>query len=232
MNASELLHVWEIGQSLPPLERVIFLLARAGWQDAGSLTIGHKNRALLTLHEELFGPQMACVAGCPQCAARLEFSLSTAVFLLSEQHEPAQTLAVEHKAYSLTVRQPELRDLQAAQGQGASLYAQCVIDAQLGEEMVSIDALPESTRRRVAEALLLDDPLLDIQLALDCPNCGAAWKSQLDLLAFLWQEIEQWGQQMLRNIHRLASAYGWSEQEILALSAWRRDRYLELLNNG
>jgi hypothetical protein len=232
LNASELLQVWETGRQLPPLERALLLLTRAGWQDAGSLTIGRQNRALLTLREAFFGPQMACVAYCPRCETQLEFTLNTAELAAPAIAPAGHTISLQHDIYTLTVRQPQLRDLQAAQGQGASLYALCVVDARLGEQQTAIDALPETARQQAAEALLLDDPLLDIQLALDCPACGASWSSPLDLLAFLWQEIEQWGQRMLRGVHRLASAYGWSEGDILALSAWRRGHYLELLNNG
>ena len=231
MNASELLQVWEVGRGLPPLERVIFLLTRAGWQDAGSLTVGQKNRALISLHEQFFSPQLACVARCPRCSTQLEFALSTALLAASAEHEPRQMLTLDHQAYTLTVRQPQLRDLQIAQGQGASLYARCVVEARSDKETVAFELLPESARLSVAKALLLDDPLLDIRLALECPECGASWKSPLDLLAFLWQEIERWSQRMLITIYRLASAYGWSEEQILSLSAWRRNRYLDLINH-
>jgi hypothetical protein len=33
----------------------------------------------------------------------------------------------------------------------------------------------------------------------------------------------------LRDVHELASAYGWRESEILALSPQRRQAYLELV---
>jgi hypothetical protein len=232
LNASDLLQVWEKGQSLPPLERVLLLLVSAGWQDPESLTIGSKNRALLTLRQDLFGPQMECIVLCPQCATRLEFTLSTAVLLDSAPEQSAQTFTVQHQTCALTIRQPQLRDLQTAQGKGSSLYEQCLVEARSGQQPIAMDDLPEAVRHEVAAALQIDDPLLDIQLSLDCPDCGKSWNSPLDLLAFLWQEIEQWGQRMLATIHRLASAYGWSEKDILALSAWRRNRYLEMLNYG
>jgi hypothetical protein len=231
LNASDLLNVWEVGQSLPHLERLLLVLASAGWQDSGSLTIGRKNRALLSLRTDLFGSQMECVVLCPQCGARSEFSLSTAVLLDAAQEPSTQVLTVEHEAYVVTVQQPKLRDLQAAQGRGSSLYEQCLVEARSGQQPIAVDDLPEAVRHEVAEALQMDDPLLEIGLSLDCPDCGTSWRSRLDLLAFLWQEIEQWGQRMLETVHRLASAYGWSEKDILALSAWRRQQYMERLNS-
>jgi hypothetical protein len=51
----------------------------------------------------------------------------------------------------------------------------------------------------------------------------------LDPLSFLWHELEQWARQTLAAVHRLAGAYGWREQDILALSAKRRQIYLEMI---
>ena len=37
---------------------------------------------------------------------------------------------------------------------------------------------------------------------------------------------------LLHEVHRLASAYGWSETDVLAMSAMRRGVYLELARGG
>ena len=34
---------------------------------------------------------------------------------------------------------------------------------------------------------------------------------------------------LMRDIHLLASAYGWTEAEVLSLSAWRRQAYLDMV---
>jgi hypothetical protein len=62
---------------------------------------------------------------------------------------------------------------------------------------------------------------------LTCPSCGASWQEGLDILSFFWDEIENWAYRTLHEIHMLALAYGWSEPEILSLSAARRQMYLE-----
>ena len=49
--------------------------------------------------------------------------------------------------------------------------------------------------------------------------------------AFLWAEIHAWAQQLLRDVHTLAIAYGWSETEVLALPAARRRAYLDLVQS-
>ena len=44
-------------------------------------------------------------------------------------------------------------------------------------------------------------------------------------------ELEAQAKRLLRSVHVLASAYGWSESEILALSEARRDAYVELVQS-
>ena len=45
------------------------------------------------------------------------------------------------------------------------------------------------------------------------------------------QEIHAWAKRTLREVHTLASAYGWSEREILSMSAVRRALYLEMVQS-
>ncbi len=74
------------------------------------------------------------------------------------------------------------------------------------------------------------DPQADIQLALSRPACGHRWQAAFDILSFLWTELGEWAARTLRDVHRLALAYGWSERDILALSPVRRRHYLGMLD--
>jgi hypothetical protein len=73
------------------------------------------------------------------------------------------------------------------------------------------------------------DPLAEIELKLDCPECAFSWRSPFDILSFLWSELDAWAKRMLREIHILASHYGWSEADIIALSPQRRLHYRGLI---
>ena len=73
------------------------------------------------------------------------------------------------------------------------------------------------------------DPLAEIRIDLQCPSCRHGWTLDFDIVQWLWQEIGDWASRMLQQVHALAQAYGWSEASILAMSAKRRRRYLELL---
>jgi hypothetical protein len=49
-----------------------------------------------------------------------------------------------------------------------------------------------------------------------------------DIASFLWRETHGWAQGTLRDVHGLAAAYGWREEDVLRLSPTRRQIYLEL----
>jgi hypothetical protein len=65
-----------------------------------------------------------------------------------------------------------------------------------------------------------------VRIALACPACGRRWESVFDILEFFWSEIGVWAERTLSEVHLLASAYGWREPDVLALSARRRQAYL------
>ena len=73
------------------------------------------------------------------------------------------------------------------------------------------------------------DPQADVRLALDCPACGHKFLAAFDVVAYFWSEINAWAYRLLGEVHTLASAYGWREDDILALSPWRRHVYLEMV---
>jgi hypothetical protein len=79
--------------------------------------------------------------------------------------------------------------------------------------------------KRMGEA----DPQADVAVDLTCPCCQHQWQRNFDIVSYLWTELRGWAEQLLREVHLLASAYGWSESEILQLSAARRRRYLEMV---
>jgi hypothetical protein len=81
----------------------------------------------------------------------------------------------------------------------------------------------------IGRALALADPHAEIRLPLQCPACGHGWEETLDIASFTWEEIEARARRLLFDVHTLASAYGWTEAEILSLGASRRARYLELV---
>jgi hypothetical protein len=88
--------------------------------------------------------------------------------------------------------------------------------------------VPDALAAALAERMAAADPQADVQLRLDCPACGHGWAAPFDIGAFLWDEVGAWVERTLGEVHALASAYGWTEAQVLELPSWRRQRYLEM----
>ncbi|MGW4967776.1 hypothetical protein ACWEPL_62105, partial [Nonomuraea sp. NPDC004186] len=78
---------------------------------------------------------------------------------------------------------------------------------------------------------VVTDPLVDVELCLACPDCGLEWAESFDIVSYLWSELDGWCRRTLLEVHDLAAAYGWTEPQVLALSAWRRQCYLGLVRS-
>jgi len=77
------------------------------------------------------------------------------------------------------------------------------------------------------EAMLSSaDPLADLELGTQCPECDNAVVVPLVLESYLMDELNQQMLALMDQIHVLALAYHWSETQILALSQSRRQYYL------
>jgi len=235
LSASELLGVWERGLQADPIKRAMELLSEAcpdmDGDSLSGLTIGQRDGLLLRLREWTFGPQVTALAVCTACGEQIELSFRSAD-LQGPEPEPEASLALD--GFTLHLRPPTTRDLAAASHPDLArarveLLERCVLAARYLETPVEAgqlpDALLDAAERRLAEA----DPQADISVAVTCPACEARCAVQFDVVSYFWREIEAWAVRMLRDVHTLATAYGWSEGEILALSPLRRQCYLDLV---
>ncbi|MGW1714730.1 hypothetical protein [Streptomyces sp. NPDC002156] len=143
----------------------------------------------------------------------------------------ASVVRVQQGGWDVEFRLPGVADLAAAaravDPRGA-LLARCLVSAVHDGVAVAADELPGPVQRRIADAVEAADPGADLALNVACPECGAATRAELDIASYLWTELDAWARDVLLDVHLLATAYGWSEPEILALSPLRRRYYLEL----
>lgn len=234
LSASELLRVWERGLSAGPLRRAQELLAAAcpesNREGIQSLSIGQRDALLLRLREWTFGRELIGIWLCPACGERIELACAASDFLLSD----ARPLAcVDLEGYHLELRPPNSADLEAVTDHDLSLarlrlLERCLVTANDQGGAVEASRLPDAVLDEAEKQLAAADPQADIQFVLACPNCGARHRAAFDIVSFFWREIESWAVRILREVHTLASAYGWGEEEILALSPVRRQCYLDL----
>jgi hypothetical protein len=239
LSATELLKVWERGLTQSPAQRALTLISAASnempSERIAKFSIAQRDMELLTLREQIFGTQLSSIANCPACGQPLEFSINGADLRAASEGNSDEMFSVTHAGYDVRYRLPNSFDL-ASLDQAADdevnrrrLLARCVIVAEQGGAEIPAVELPEEVVTVITESMAEADPEADVQLALSCPECNHAWQAPLDILSYFWSEIHAWAGCILREIHALASAYGWREADVLALSANRRQAYLEMI---
>jgi hypothetical protein len=238
LSSAALLDAWDRALGLGPLQRALTLLcaARADSLEAvAELTVGERDAQLLTLRERTFGPHLTGVCECPACGERLEFTFDVAD-IRAEPEIGSDELAVSTGEFQAHFRLPNSLDL-AAIADGADvaearqlLLARCLVAAHRGGRPCTADQLPATVVNLVADRMRQADPQGDMQLALTCAECGSQWLAAFDIATLFWDELNAWAHRTLREVHALASAYGWRETDILGLSPRRRQVYLQMIS--
>jgi hypothetical protein len=237
-SASAMLTAWERGVRQGMAQRGLTLLSLAEPEtdllSLAAMSIGDRDRRLLILRETWFGPNMTGLVTCPNCHEELEIELATTA-LRATAGEATPDLTIRADAHDIQLRLPDSRDLIAAAGREIedaiqSLLRACVVSAAIDGVGIEPEALPLHLVALASKRLSDADPLADLRLDLGCANCGRRWQKPFDIVSFLWTELDAWAGRTMREIHALASAYGWSEREILSLSPTRRRSYLRILD--
>jgi len=225
LSTTEILSVWEQGCGQPPMQRALLILAAANPElppeSLANLSIGQRDARLMQLRELTFGARFTGLANCPACDEKIELTFDAPAIHPAEEIETRVEMELNIEARELRFRLPTSADLLAV-NTGEQLVSRCLLS---GENDCS-----ENTIRAIGEKMALADPMADVQLALNCASCGNQWEATFDIVSFFWREIAAAARGIMREVHLLASAYGWSESEILALSQARRRFYLEMLN--
>jgi hypothetical protein len=246
-----LLRAWETLHGASPVERAIGLLS-AIWPefDAATwrrLSLGDRDACLFMAHEAMFGGRLQTTAVCAGCGERLEsrFDVRDLCAPPTRLPSPRPPCELEYEGWRVRYRVPCSEDLMAVTAQGtgsavdavddasrdpvAILLRRCVIEARRDDVEVGSGQWPDALRRRLGEAMVDEDPLADVRIALECPDCGHRWSATLEIAAYLWEELDDWAQSLLAEVHQLARHYAWHERDILAMSPVRRRFYLDLV---
>jgi len=234
LDGTDVLRLYERGHALGPVEKGLLLLERA-WPQAepghrAALPLGERDRLLLALRASTFGSEAPVRAACPGCGSELEagFDLRRLLEAVPGGDDPFAGGTFRHANRDFRYRPPGSADLLAAMAAGADgglrLLARCIEND--GDDAPYDEA---GVRRAFAAAVADADPLVEVELELACAGCGHSWSEIFDVVAYFWREIEAHARRLFLEIHALASAYGWSEEQILALSPARRRVYLGMV---
>ncbi|MDR2153619.1 MAG: hypothetical protein LBE78_01130 [Burkholderiaceae bacterium] len=226
---SEVLELWERACVTPPAWRDDALLG-----EAAPASLSARNAALLTLRARLFGAVQRLRASCPQCATALEFEIDCAALAraLGPASDAAQTHELRAEGYHMVYRAPDIGDWRAAAESAdfaSALMGRCIVRCEHDGAACEPESLPDAVADALSNALDALEPGASVDFDLRCPDCAAQWSAPLDCGAALFTELRARAEGLLVEIDALARAYGWSEAQVLALSATRRAAYLQLV---
>jgi len=236
LTASELLDVSERGRLSGDAERALLLLEAVKDErvaSLGSLPVGQRDALLWELRERTFGSHLEGTIACSRCGEILELSLSVEVLRARSESEGAPCIYLTIAGYKIEARVPTGDDLVAVERQpnlssARQLLLEQCIRCTLNGRRRSPTRLPRPVIERVGEELAAAEGRSVTELELRCPACDEVQAVAFDIATFLWNEVRAWAPRLLEQVHALAATHGWSEADILGMSAWRRRAYLEL----
>ncbi|MEW6371126.1 MAG: hypothetical protein AB1584_09330 [Pseudomonadota bacterium] len=160
-----------------------------------------------------------------ECGEAFEFSLPLAALA----GQAGQTLipVALGPGRGLVLRRPTGADLRTWRTRAPDA-PQETVRAMLADLIVDGAAGPDDTDA-VSRALAEADPLVAFEVDAECPACGAQNQVPIDLEDYALARLLRRRRALLREVHELASHYGWSERQILALTPARRAEYLALV---
>lgn len=224
-SESEVLDLWEQGVGLDRWRREEALLAASGTPPRG---LGARNAALLGLRNAHFHGSWPMRSTCPECGAEAEFGVDSAELAANLANSaPDERQEFDWHGRTITARAPTADDLRAVARVGQppdiarALLARCIDGADLAD-------LDDAAIEELGDRLESLDPGATLQFDLTCPDCAHVWPALVDVADAVWRELRGFAERLLLEVDALARVYGWTEQQVLALSPTRRAAYLQL----
>jgi hypothetical protein len=245
LRAADVLEIADEGAGRDAAERGMLLLEAAlpdvRSEELASFGLGARDGWVLELRCGTFGDTLPGRVRCPSCGQLLTVAIPRShleMSLRSGEEALPREVEVSVDEVRVVARGPDAEALGAAAASPdvvsarRSLIAGCVVSARRRGRRVDPLKLAPDVLEAVGEALVAADPSLEVRVGLTCAGCGLEWAPVIDVAQFFWKELVTASVQIVDDVHQLATAYGWSEPEVLSLSSRRRRRYVERLLGG
>lgn len=193
--------------------------------------VGERTAALLRL--VALTEQRDAISLCARCSSRacaepFEFELPLQS-LPGGGTDPGPLLIQLDDGRALTMRRPTGEDLRRWRDAQPGSRAEA-LRLMLDSLLLNGQAGPEDEATMSASIAAMD-PLVDFTVSCQCPACGARNEVAIDLETLALSSLANRQRALLQEVHHLASHYGWTESEVLAVPAARRARYLALIED-
>ncbi|KXF83020.1 hypothetical protein [Enterovibrio coralii] len=259
LDENEQVEAWERASSVDAQARAALLAGAyvpdALMPTLPDWSVAGRDHLLLLAYQHQFGEDISVEGRCHACGAKTQLNFSTSQLLNTASsrlaaawHSDTATLntevylteyhEMEVQGLPCQFRLPRIQDFHDMHRGDASLrqFAQRVIapsDFAAIEETFSAKkeegAAWEQLYLTLEQAMLSLEPLSVVTLNATCPECSAQTEHQFDIANQFWAQLSAAVEKQLWDVHILASAYGWSSQDILSMSSARRRRHIAML---
>jgi hypothetical protein len=200
---------------------------------AKRMLVGDRDFLMLQLRRLTLGERIQAVVECAACRSKVDVDFDAAdVPVERRPHLGSYDVEVggEETRRSIRFRLPTGADQEQVleleiEDAASALMQRCILDDS--------GRVPDAQERSAIERAMENAaPEINLELDLECPECGSRFLVPFDTTAFFLSEMHVSATQLLREVHTIAFHYHWSEEEILRLKRPRRRAYLGVLSDA
>lgn len=198
---------------------------------AAQFTTADRDRLLAAVYRLTYGSRIESTVTCRFCEARFDVDFSLDDLLTFSQ--PATDGHLAEPADDGTFRIAD--DCRFRLPNGADEFAVAGLPSQQAEQVLLQRCLlkgdPATTGDRVQQAMQAVAPLLEMDMAATCPECGQGQPVHFTMQSFLLTRLKNEQHQVVSDMHRLATTYRWAHSEIAGLPRRLRRTYVGFINS-
>jgi len=203
-----------------------------------ALSVGDRQFLTTCLAGRLRGDEAWFTVDCRACGERFDFPLRFCELPVKSAGPSYPFCETTLEAGTFRWRVPNGADQKALALQPSdeeslrTLLQRCLVYEKTrtatGDPTGVIADLTDSEIAQVEDALEAQAPEIATRVQAACAGCSQINEIEIDPLQYLNAPF----QEVIIDIHRIASVYHWSEAEILSLPRQRRLRYLDLIDRA
>jgi hypothetical protein len=199
------------------------------------LWVGDRQFLARQLAARLGRDEVWLTAACGRCGEGFDFQVRQSALPVKEAGPEEPRAEVETRLGPCRLRPPTGADQEAVAAIAddaealRALAARCLVSVEEAPSQAGFPIeLDDEELAAIEEALEAVSPEVALRVRARCPHCD----SENDVWVDPYLGLRGRGDELFVEIHTLAAAYGWTEEQILGLPRARRQTYLRLVDRA